>query len=67
MHGGEDEETNPVEYTFDDSKPDGSKPAIMGFILAHRARKLRNLTPEERKDRICKSYANGFGSEEALR
>ncbi|KAG4071010.1 hypothetical protein HA402_001447 [Bradysia odoriphaga] len=67
VDGDGDEEESPVEYTFDDSKPDGSKPAIMGFILASRARKLRNLTPEERCDRICKSYAKGFGSDEALR
>lgn len=62
-----DEEEDPVEYTFDDSKPDGSKPAIMGFVLANRARKLRNLSLEERRDRICKSYARGFGTDEALR
>ncbi len=67
MDGDGDEEANPVEYTFDDSKSDGSKPAIMGFVLASRARKLRNLTVEERRDRICKSYARGFGSDEALR
>lgn len=67
MDGDGDEEANPVEYTFDDTKPDGSKPAIMGFILASRARKLRTLTSEERRDRICKSYAKGFGSDEALR
>ena len=67
MDGDGDEDANPVEYTFDDTKPDGTKPAIMGFILASRARKLRNLTSEERRDRICKSYAKGFGSDEALR
>lgn len=67
VDGDGDEEGNPVEYTFDDTKPDGSKPAIIGFILANRARKLRNLSPEERRDRICKSYAKAFESEEALR
>lgn len=67
VDGDGDEDENPVEYTFDDTKPDGSKPAIMGFILANRARRLRNLTADERRDRICKSYARAFGSDKALR
>lgn len=67
IYGDGDEEEHPVELTYDDTKPDGSKPALMGFILANRARKLRNLTPDERRDRICKSYAKAFGSDEALR
>uniref|UniRef100_A0A452FZL6 Amine oxidase n=1 Tax=Capra hircus TaxID=9925 RepID=A0A452FZL6_CAPHI len=33
-------EEAPVAYTLDDTKPDGSYPAIIGFILAHKARKL---------------------------
>ena len=67
IDGDGNEDDNPVEWTFDDTKPDGSKPAIVGFILANRARRLRNLSPEERRDRICKSYARGFGSDKALR
>lgn len=62
-----DDEDDPVEWTFDDTKPDGSKPAIMGFILAARARNLMSLTPQERCTRICKSYARATGCDEALK
>lgn len=62
-----DSDEDPVEWTFDDTKPDGTKPAIVGFILAARARNLMSLTKEERLVRICKSYARGFGCDEALK
>uniref|UniRef100_A0A8C5ZCU0 Amine oxidase n=1 Tax=Marmota marmota marmota TaxID=9994 RepID=A0A8C5ZCU0_MARMA len=34
-------EEAPIAYTLDDTKPDGNYAAIMGFILAHKARKLK--------------------------
>ena len=37
-----------VSYCVDDTKPDGSNPCIMGFILADKARKLTTLTKDER-------------------
>uniref|UniRef100_A0A8C4MNW3 Monoamine oxidase B n=1 Tax=Equus asinus asinus TaxID=83772 RepID=A0A8C4MNW3_EQUAS len=40
-------EEAPIAYTLDDTKPDGSYAAIMGFILSHKARKLARLTKEE--------------------
>ncbi|XP_076857480.1 amine oxidase [flavin-containing] [Brachyhypopomus gauderio] len=61
----EDEES-PIGLTLDDTKPDGSVPAIMGFILARKSRKLAGLTKEERKKRICEIYARVLGSDEAL-
>ncbi|GAB6033647.1 hypothetical protein CHUAL_013710 [Chamberlinius hualienensis] len=61
--GGTD---HPLSYTLDDTKPDGSMPSIIGFILADKARVLCQKTPEERKNLIAKSLAKVFDSEEAL-
>nr|XP_021482936.1 amine oxidase [flavin-containing] A [Meriones unguiculatus] len=43
----EDEEA-PISITLDDTKPDGSFPAIMGFILARKADRLAKLQKEMR-------------------
>ncbi|XP_038228801.1 amine oxidase [flavin-containing] B-like isoform X1 [Dermochelys coriacea] len=61
----EDEEAV-IGMTLDDTKPNCSVPAIMGFILARKCRRLTHLTKEERKRRICELYAKVLGSEEAL-
>uniref|UniRef100_A0A4W4ETM1 Amine oxidase n=1 Tax=Electrophorus electricus TaxID=8005 RepID=A0A4W4ETM1_ELEEL len=61
----EDEEA-PIGLTLDDTKPDGTVPAIMGFILARKSRTLAGLTKEERKKRICEIYARVLGSDDAL-
>ncbi|XP_069035008.1 amine oxidase [flavin-containing] [Lepisosteus oculatus] len=61
-----EEEEAPIGLTLDDTKPDGTSPAIMGFILARKARRLAGLTKEERKKKICEIYAKVLGSEEAL-
>uniref|UniRef100_A0A8C2UI62 Amine oxidase n=1 Tax=Chinchilla lanigera TaxID=34839 RepID=A0A8C2UI62_CHILA len=60
-------EEAPVAYTLDDTKPDGNYAAIMGFILAHKARKLARLTKEERLKKLCELYAKVLGSKEALK
>ncbi|KAK3093421.1 hypothetical protein FSP39_015503 [Pinctada imbricata] len=62
----EDEEAL-VEFTFADTKPDSTKPAIMGLILAGRAKTCVALTKEERRDRICKLYARVFDTDQALK
>ncbi|XP_022092191.1 amine oxidase [flavin-containing] B-like isoform X2 [Acanthaster planci] len=56
----------PIVGCFEDIKPDGSHPAIMGFINGENARKLCLLTKEERKKAICEYYAKAFGTGEAL-
>ncbi|GAB1302654.1 Amine oxidase [Apodemus speciosus] len=61
----EDEEA-PISITLDDTKPDGSLPAIMGFILARKADRLAKLHKDIRKKKICELYAKVLGSEEAL-
>ncbi|XP_037368398.1 amine oxidase [flavin-containing] A [Talpa occidentalis] len=61
----EDEEA-PISITLDDTKPDGSLPAIMGFILARKAVRLSKLHKEIRKRKICELYAKVLGSQEAL-
>uniref|UniRef100_UPI0009B3B2AC amine oxidase [flavin-containing]-like n=1 Tax=Monopterus albus TaxID=43700 RepID=UPI0009B3B2AC len=61
-----EDDGSPIGLTLDDTKPDGTVPAIMGFILAHKCRKLSELTREERLRRICEIYSRVLGSEEAL-
>ncbi|XP_057574900.1 amine oxidase [flavin-containing] A [Hippopotamus amphibius kiboko] len=61
----EDEEA-PISITLDDTKPDGSLPAIMGFILARKADRLAKDHKEIRKRKICELYAKVLGSQEAL-
>ncbi|XP_024919440.1 amine oxidase [flavin-containing] isoform X2 [Cynoglossus semilaevis] len=61
-----EEEGAPIGLTLDDTKPDGTVPAIMGFILARKCRKLCDLTKEERLKRICEIYSKVLCSEEAL-
>ncbi|XP_078694174.1 amine oxidase [flavin-containing]-like [Branchiostoma floridae x Branchiostoma belcheri] len=56
----------PVEFTLDDTKPDGSYPAIIGFVAADKARKYTNYSEDERRDLICKGYAKAFGLKEML-
>ncbi len=54
-----------VCVSYDDTKEDGSKPCIMGFVLSSESLILR--TPAERQEAICRQYAKAFGSDEALR
>ncbi|XP_021008621.2 amine oxidase [flavin-containing] A [Mus caroli] len=61
----EDEEA-PISITLDDTKPDGSLPAIMGFILARKAERFAKLHKDIRKRKICELYAKVLGSQEAL-
>eukprot|EP00002_Diphylleia_rotans_P016079 TRINITY_DN3123_c0_g1_i3.p1 TRINITY_DN3123_c0_g1~~TRINITY_DN3123_c0_g1_i3.p1 ORF type:complete len:486 (+),score=109.23 TRINITY_DN3123_c0_g1_i3:65-1522(+) len=67
MSGSFFSDESPVIYTLDDTKPDGSHPGIMGFILADNARKWTEATYEERKEAVCRQYAKMFGSEEAMK
>uniref|UniRef100_A0A8C9WCU6 Amine oxidase n=1 Tax=Scleropages formosus TaxID=113540 RepID=A0A8C9WCU6_SCLFO len=62
-----EDENSPISMTLDDTKPDGSCPCIMGFILARKARELIELTKDERKQQICQIYAKVLGTTEALK
>lgn len=55
-----------VAYCVDDTKPDGSNPALMGFILADRVREAVTWTEEERKDAVCRHYAKIFKCDKFL-
>eukprot|EP00052_Salpingoeca_macrocollata_P013551 m.105851 g.105851 ORF g.105851 m.105851 type:complete len:521 (+) comp18961_c0_seq1:1854-3416(+) len=55
----------PVSVTYDDTKPDGKYPAIMGFIQANAAREWVEMTQEERKAAVCAQYARLFQDERA--
>ncbi|XP_078064738.1 amine oxidase [flavin-containing] A-like, partial [Mustelus asterias] len=59
-------DTGPVIFSIDDTKPDGSHPAIMGFIQADTARRMSLDTPEQRKEAVCKHYAKIFKMKEFL-
>ena len=53
-------DVGPIQYSVDDTKPDGSHPALMGFILADRALKYSKLSAEERRDMLAEHYAECF-------
>ena len=63
---GADECDDPVVVTFDDSKPDGSFPSLMGFILSDAARRYTQMDVAERKACVLRQYARIFGSDKAL-
>ncbi|XP_033120539.1 amine oxidase [flavin-containing] B-like [Anneissia japonica] len=56
----------PVEWSLDDTKPDGTAPALVTFITANKARKFCQLTENERRDKLCRYYAKVFGTDEAM-
>lgn len=66
MCGSAVSSSGPVCYCMDDTKPDGTHPAIMGFILANQARHLMYLTKEERREALCKHYAKTFKCDKFL-
>lgn len=55
----------PVVYTIDDTKPDGTYPAIIGFMPADRARTLLKLTKEQRLEMVKETYRRAFRSDKA--
>jgi len=63
----EGDDKHPMFLTLDDTKPNGSYPAIIGFILADKCRRLVRLTPDERKELLAKSLAEATGCKEALK
>lgn len=63
IEGGDD---HPMFFILDDTKPDGSHPALIGFILADKLRRMVNKTPQERRDILSKSVSTATGCPEAL-
>eukprot|EP01138_Halocafeteria_seosinensis_P004211 gb/GECG01004306.1/.p1 GENE.gb/GECG01004306.1/~~gb/GECG01004306.1/.p1 ORF type:complete len:602 (+),score=58.41 gb/GECG01004306.1/:1-1806(+) len=55
----------PVGLSFDDTKPNGKFPALMGFILCDEALTWSEATEEERKRAILNQYGKCFGDIEA--
>ena len=56
-------DTGPVQVTFDNSPPDGSRGVMMGFIEATTARRLDATNEAERRRLVLDSYARYFGDE----
>lgn len=54
-----------VRSTFDNSPPDGSFGAIMGFMEADQMRRLDRLTEKEIQDEVVKDYIRYFGPQAA--
>jgi monoamine oxidase len=52
--------------TMDDSKCDGSRFALMGFVLSTEAAKWSAKTPDERRSALAQHYAKVFNAPEAL-
>ncbi|XP_050391107.1 amine oxidase [flavin-containing], partial [Patella vulgata] len=61
-----DDDGAPIGFTLDHVHHDGSHPALMGFILADKARKYIDMTKEQRKIKIAQLYAKVFECEEGL-
>jgi monoamine oxidase len=60
------DEHGPVVFSLDDTKPDGSYPAIMGFVLANNCRQLLDKSKEERQRLITQQYHRTWNIDEAL-
>jgi monoamine oxidase len=56
-------DTGPVQVTFDNSPPDGSRGVIMGFVEASAARRLDAMSADERRRLVLDNYASYFGEE----
>jgi monoamine oxidase len=57
-------DTGPVQVTFDNSPPDGSRGVLMGFVEASTARRLDGPgRTDERRRLVLENYAAYFGDE----
>lgn len=52
---------SPVVYCVDDTKPDGSFPAIMGFVSAAAGRRLQEMNVSDRRHIIANHYKTALG------
>lgn len=54
-------DTRPIEVTFDNSPPDASPGALMGFIEASEARRLDSKSRRNRRNAVLENFATFFG------
>ena len=53
-------ETGPILLCLDDTKPDGSHPCLVGFVVADKWKPFITLTADERMKAVAKEYAEIF-------
>ena len=56
-------DTGPVQASFDNSPPDGSRGVMMGFVEASTARRLDGASAEQRRREVLDNYVAYFGEE----
>lgn len=56
----------PVALAFDETKPDGSHPSIIGFVTARSWYETQHLTQEEMVSIVAKSYAQATNCDQFL-
>jgi monoamine oxidase len=56
-------DTGPVQATFDNTPPEGSPGALMGFVEATTSRQLNAVSPDELKAKVLANFAQYYGPE----
>src|SRR3954469_15397811 len=56
-------DVGPCQATFDNTPPEGTPGALMGFVEASTARKLNAVSTEELKSKVLENYALYYGDE----
>src|SRR3954454_18768757 len=56
-------DTGPCQATFDNTPPEGTPGALMGFVEASTARQLTAVSTEELKSKVLENYALYYGDE----
>lgn len=59
-------DSGPIAFCVDDTKPDGSHPCILGYVVGDQARELCAKRAQERGKLVAKHYAKAFGLPEFL-
>src|SRR3954453_2602321 len=56
-------DVGPVQATFDNTPPEGTPGALMGFVEASTARQLNSVSKAELKERVLNNFAQYYGDE----
>src|SRR3954453_1333035 len=56
-------DVGPCQATFDNTPPEGTPGALMGFVEASTARKLNAVSKDELKQKVLDNYAQYYGDE----